>query len=237
MSEPTNITNGYPTDWLVQDYNPREHLIKYERTNRKTGEITSSDYLKVPDRTMWFIRDQRQLIAAGLAKCTYIIQTDLVEIDRTKGFALFKTYVRDVLGNEATDIGSETAADFPDYTEKAATKSRGRALAALGYGTQFAIEGDEGDLVDAPVQRSASRSRSSRARQQHNEKPATLAGPASLGQVRSYLRSNGMATSDEQDSFLHSILRLDVHKKIPLQFTAEQSTAIADAVTLQNAAT
>ena len=52
--------------------------------------------------------------------------------------------------------GSETAKDFGDYAEKASTKSLGRALAMLGYGTQFAAEMDEGErVVDSPVERRA----------------------------------------------------------------------------------
>lgn len=55
----------------------------------------------------------------------------------------------------ATGHGSETAQDFRDYYEKAETKALGRALAALGYGTQFVGEElDEGvRIVDSPVER------------------------------------------------------------------------------------
>ena len=50
--------------------------------------------------------------------------------------------------------GSESAKDFPDYAEKAATKSLGRALLALGYGAGSAPELDEGErVVDSPVAR------------------------------------------------------------------------------------
>lgn len=50
--------------------------------------------------------------------------------------------------------GSESVRDFGDYSEKASTKSLGRALLMLGYGTSFAAELDEGDrIVDAPVAR------------------------------------------------------------------------------------
>ena len=47
----------------------------------------------------------------------------------------------------------ETKKDFSDHTEKAETSAVGRALAMLGYGTQFAISDlDEGDrIVDSPV--------------------------------------------------------------------------------------
>ncbi len=55
-----------------------------------------------------------------------------------------------------TAYGSESARDFPDYIEKASTKSLGRALLALGYGAAFAPEMDEGErIVDAPIERRA----------------------------------------------------------------------------------
>ena len=74
----------------------------------------------------------------GLATTSFVIRTELVEQDREAGYAHFKTYERDVMGNEATMYGSESAKDFGDYAEKASTKSLGRALLALGYGTAFA---------------------------------------------------------------------------------------------------
>jgi hypothetical protein len=51
--------------------------------------------------------------------------------------------------------GSESKRDFGDFIEKAETKAVGRALAMLGYGTQFtAAEFDEGErIVDSPVDR------------------------------------------------------------------------------------
>lgn len=50
--------------------------------------------------------------------------------------------------------GSEAAKDFPDFAEKASTKSLGRALLALGYGTAAAQELDEGErVVDTPQER------------------------------------------------------------------------------------
>lgn len=51
----------------------------------------------------------------------------------------------------STGYGSETLSDFRDYFEKAETKAIGRALAALGYGTLFALELDEGEAIaDTP---------------------------------------------------------------------------------------
>ncbi|MGZ3582601.1 MAG: hypothetical protein ACXWP6_07685 [Ktedonobacterales bacterium] len=147
---------AFPLNWRIgQDFDPNEHLM----------QLKGRDYLNVQNRLLWFIRDQRALIVAGLAKVPYVVQTDLVELDRDTSWAHFKTYVRDVLGNEATMYGSESAKDFADYAEKASTKSLGRALLALGYGTAFAPEMDEGErVVDSPVERDR-RTSSARERQ------------------------------------------------------------------------
>jgi hypothetical protein len=136
----------YPKGWatLATDFDPQKHLM----------QIKGKLYMTVQNRMIWFLRDQRAMIAAGIATTSYTIQTDLVEHDRDGGWAHFKTYVRDVLGNEATMYGSESVRDFPDYIEKASTKSLGRALLLLGYATAYADEFDEGErVVDSPVQR------------------------------------------------------------------------------------
>jgi hypothetical protein len=144
----------FPSNWLIaQDYDPNTHLMKLERYDRKAQRMIGNDYLNVQNRLVWFIRDQRALIVAGLAKCPYVVETELVELDRERGWAHYKTFIRDVLGNEATMYGSEAAASFPDYAEKASTKSLGRALLLLGYGTAYAPEIDEGDrVVDSPIE-------------------------------------------------------------------------------------
>jgi hypothetical protein len=142
----------FPDNWhIAADYDPNNHLM----------QLKGRDYLNVQNRLLWFIRDQRAFISGGLARVPYVIQTELVELDREAGFAHFKTYVRDVLGNESTMYGSESAKDFGDFAEKASTKSLGRALLALGYGTAFAPEMDEGErVVDAPVERKRTGTRS-----------------------------------------------------------------------------
>lgn len=151
MSEPTT----FPENWvLTQEFDPNDHLIKIERFDKRTQRKVTTDYLNVQNRLLWFIRDQRAMIAGGLAKVPYTIQTELIELDRSQGWAHFKTYLRDVLGNETTMYGSESVHDFPDYIEKASTKSLGRALLLLGYGTAFTTEMDEGErVVDAPLER------------------------------------------------------------------------------------
>jgi hypothetical protein len=58
-----------------------------------------------------------------------------------KGIAIFRAVVKDGNGGIATGTKTEKAAAFGDFIEKAETGAIGRALAGLGYGTQFA--GDE----------------------------------------------------------------------------------------------
>ena len=137
----------FPANWMfAPDFDPNAHLMN----------LKGREYLNVQSRLLWFIRDQRALTVAGLAREPYVVRTELVELDRDAGWAHFKTVVRDVLGNESVMYGSESVKDFTDYIEKASTKSLGRALLALGYGTAFAPEMDEGErVVDAPVERRA----------------------------------------------------------------------------------
>jgi len=151
----------YPNQWdvLGLDFKPQDKMIDYERFDKRQNKKVVTKYLGVPYRLMWFITDQRQLIVAGIATCSYVIRTELVEHDTAAGTAQFKTYIRDVLGNEATMYGSESVKDFGDYLEKASTKSVGRTLLMLGYGTLAANELDEGErIVDAPTPSKESKS-------------------------------------------------------------------------------
>ena len=69
--------------------------------------------------------------------------------------AVFKAKVTLPTGASATGWGSEEQSDFGDFLEKAETKALGRALAALGFGTQFTDDfefgAEDGKVVDAPV--------------------------------------------------------------------------------------
>lgn len=144
-------------------FNPNEHLIQIKNRG------SSADYLPVQWRLVWF----RSLFPHGTIE-TEIVHLDLEReteeetfqwnnetrrsekvIKRAPGFAVFRATVKDGQGGVATGTKSEKAASFGDFLEKAETGAIGRALAALGYGTQFA--GDEFDerhrIVDAPVDR------------------------------------------------------------------------------------
>ena len=182
--------NEFPATWrIASDYDPNQHLMS----------LKGKAYLDVQNRMIWFLRDQRDLIARGLATCSHVVRTELVEQDRQAGFAQFKTYVRDVLGNEATMYGSETMRDFGDYAEKASTKSLGRALAMLGYGTQFAAEMDEGErVVDSPANASVARAQPNLGEQREKTAPSTPAAPAASQRATDGGGATG-ATKDQRE--------------------------------------
>lgn len=144
-------------------FNPTEHLLQLKHGN------TTSDYLPVQFRLIWF----RQACPQGT------IDTEEVFVDTDKemsveafvwnperrrnekiiktanGYARFRAIICDGKGGRATATKSECRASFDDYVEKAETGAIGRALAMLGYGTQFVgCELDEGTrIVDSPVVR------------------------------------------------------------------------------------
>ncbi len=136
-------------------FNPNDHLIKLKSRDGL------KEYLPVQWRLAWF-REQ----------CPHgTIETEMLHLDvdrevkeegdryakHGKGFAIFRATVKDGKGGIATGTKSENAASFPDYIEKAETGAIGRALAALGFGTQFAPElAEEHRIVDAPVPRNNS---------------------------------------------------------------------------------
>lgn len=118
-------------------FDPSQHLIK----------LKGKDYLEVKWRLVWLREvepDSR-------------IETECLE--STENYASFKATVILTSGASATGHGSEEKKDFGDFYEKAETKAIGRALGAIGFGTQFTDEfefgADQGRVVDSPVERPA----------------------------------------------------------------------------------
>lgn len=104
--------------------------------------LRGKDYLEVKYRIVWF-REERP---------DWSIETEFTHMADKSACA--KATVRDTSGRiVATSHKIEAASHFPDFAEKAETGAIGRALALLGYGTQFCGEEmDEGKrIVDSPV--------------------------------------------------------------------------------------
>jgi hypothetical protein len=108
--------------------------------------LKGKDYLQVAHRLLWFNEVEKN----------FDIITEFLLVNDEQTIAKAVITVKDPSGNvikTASATKRETKRDFPDHTEKAETSAIGRALALLGYGTQFAIADlEEGDrLADSPV--------------------------------------------------------------------------------------
>jgi hypothetical protein len=133
-------------------FDPQPHLIQLPRKvkDKTTGHYRTvyDDYLEVKWRLCWF----RDRYPHG------IITTEEICVDLDRGYARYRAVVEDGEGGRAIGYGTETAEGFADYVERAETRALGRALAALGIGTQFVgqdlAEGDH--VADAPVRPPAS---------------------------------------------------------------------------------
>lgn len=130
--------------------------------------VNGSDYLEVKWRLVW-LRDQHP---------DATVETELVS--HNENTAVFRARVAIPGAGSSTGWGSETAGDFRDYLEKAETKALGRALAALGFGTQFCPDFEfgaaVGRVVDAPV-KVASQSRSSASASRQDAASVAAIGP------------------------------------------------------------
>jgi hypothetical protein len=104
--------------------------------------LRGKDYLEVKYRLVWF-REERP---------EWSIETELVSTSDKETLA--KATIKNPEGRiMAMGHKFEDVKGFGDHKEKAETGAIGRALALLGYGTQFcADELDEGErIVDAPA--------------------------------------------------------------------------------------
>jgi len=117
-------------------FSPDQHL----------RNLKGQQYLDVKWRLLWLREEHPDAV----------IKTELAHLDLDQDLAIFRAEVTIPGQGSATGYGSETKQDFPQgWVEKAETKAIGRAVAALGFGTQFALELDDGErLVDTPAARS-----------------------------------------------------------------------------------
>ena len=122
--------------------------------SRYIVKLRGKEYLEVKWRLLWLRTSHPDAL----------IETELVSHIPEPPMAIFKAKVSIPGGGSATGWGQEEAADFGDYLEKAETKALGRALAALGFGTQFTEDFEFSDnsgeqrVVDTPVDRTTVRS-------------------------------------------------------------------------------
>lgn len=165
---------------------------------RYLTKVGSADYLEVKWRLVWLRNNHPDAH----------LDTELVShIDQ---MAIFKATISIPGGGSATGFGSEGFNDFREYIEKAETKAIGRALAALGFGTQFCPDFDFGSnngVVDSPIDFASTRGR------RMNSGSSGGGGTASTGQsatprqiqfVQSIARDRGL-TEEQLDAEIESL--------------------------------
>lgn len=104
-------------------------------------QLKGKDYLQVAHRLVWFREEKPE----------WTIETEFPILQPDHSLA--RATIKDEKGRIiATAHKREDAKHFLDHAEKAETGAIGRALALIGYGTQFAPELDEGErIVDSPL--------------------------------------------------------------------------------------
>jgi hypothetical protein len=119
-------------------------MIERRQKDRMSGQWKSlppQAYLQVAHRLVWF-REEHP---------TWTIRT--IPISTEESVSVFRAEILDDQGRLiACAHKREDSSGFADHLEKAETGAIGRALALVGYGTQFAPELDEEHrVVDSPV--------------------------------------------------------------------------------------
>ncbi len=152
--------------------------MKYEVFTTKKGtqlplmNLKGKPYMQVAHRLVWFTEDAPNY--------SFTSSFPVLSADETVAHVTVTILSEDGLKivKQATATKRENKKDFADHTEKAETGALGRALAILGYGTQFAIADlEEGDrLADSPV--------------------ATVDAPAKTQATQQATTTNGATTSD-----------------------------------------
>src|SRR5437764_3612628 len=147
---------------MSDTFNPNQHLLQLKSRDGV------KDYLPVQWRLVWFrqecpkgIIETEELENDTEKECsieTFVWNSEKRRSEKVvktaKGYARYRAVVTDGKGGRATGTKAECRANFEDYGEKAETGAIGRALAGLGYGTQFAPElNEEHRIVDSPVER------------------------------------------------------------------------------------
>ena len=196
-----------------EPFDPAQHL-----TN-----VGGNPYLEVKFRLVWF----RDVFPDGQ------IRTELVRLENKESYdrngqifrtalAVFRAEVTTGQGGVATGWGSETEADFRDHIEKAESKAIGRALAALGFGTQFSGAEWSGEAgADRPVDAPLNRPQSEIARpQQPYRAPQGQQSYQGGGQQQSGFRGDPNApASPKQHDYIRDLLKNNGYNEEDFNFT------------------
>jgi hypothetical protein len=187
-------------------FDPGQHL----------STIKGQDYLEVKWRLAWLRSEHPDAV----------VTTQLETHDGDR--AIFSAKVELASGGSATGWGSETAGSFGNYIEKAETKAIGRALAALGFGTQFCTDFDDGPetgvLADAPVQLRRQNPRPA-VQEQRAQNTNDAMSPAQKGKILGMSRGLGIPAT-EIDELSRAVTGVSF-----TELTKKEASAVIDDLT------
>jgi hypothetical protein len=209
----------------TKTFDPSQHLIELKSKNGV------QQYLEVKFRLVWF----REIYPHGT------IETELVHLDldreteeevfvwnaekrrsekvlkKAKGVAIFHAVVRDGKGGVGSGTKMEKAASFPDFCEKAESGAIGRALATLGFGTQFVGDdlSEAHRIVDSPVVPTQAQAPAPTTDEDGTVKVPTSApdgdAPETLAAIKRDLRKAGLVNDlDQWIVFKQTVLKLNL---------------------------
>ncbi len=164
-------------------FDVKKHLIKVQG-NRL--------YLPVAARLVWFRMEHPD----------WGIETRPVALDMEKQYAIFEAKVYNAEGKlMAQGTKHENVRGFPDFVEKSETGAIGRALAVVGYGTQFAPDVDEGPPPQASSYGSRSGQGRGGGRSQSPPPPPSHPAAQQLGYGASNSGGNNPPTTDSEVTY------------------------------------
>jgi hypothetical protein len=135
-----SVIHEHLQELIMPSFNPADHLIK----------LQGRDYLEVKWRLVWL----REVHPDAT------IITEILNHNPAEEWCVVRATVVIPNGGSATGMALQRPTKIAvDYVANCETSAIGRALGALGFGTQFAPEFDQGtDVVDSPVARPAATS-------------------------------------------------------------------------------
>ena len=154
----------------MKGFNPKEHLISIPRWDERAKKVVYQDYLEAKWRLVWFKEEHPDWLIlteiklfpeVGMPQSSLVKATIKDEKGEIKSIEW--GYAEKVVDEIDKKTGEKKTTINNKFVEKSVTTAIARALALLGYGTQWAveleeerIEGDEEgvkveELADSPV--------------------------------------------------------------------------------------
>lgn len=167
----------------LSHFDPSQYLIS----------VSGKDYLTVAWRLVWLRAEHPEAT----------IETEMISHDHDRAIFFARVTVQyvdpgtgEIMKASATGHGSETADGFGNYIEKAETKAIGRALAAVGFGTQFAFDFEDANPNDLSSLADSPMSFPQRPHQQQQSRPQPSAST-----------SNGTEATERQMGLINALKR------------------------------